>query len=92
MAVPWDPGADMQDYCIFLRFLYDAENLTGTDPDVDGHAWRRPGRRRRDVAREPLRPRTDRGRAYSRIRFGASHPCKAFRVSTTSGALRTTRS
>ena len=91
MAVPGDPGADMQDYCICLRFLYDAENLTETDPDVDGHAGVG-----RDAAAatslEPLRPRADRGRAYSRITFGASHPCKAFRVSTTSGALRTTRS
>ena len=38
MAVRGDPGADMQDYCIFLRFLYDVENLPETDPDVDGHA------------------------------------------------------
>ena len=92
MAVPGKLSARMQDSCMFLRFLYDAENPIESDPDVDGHAWRRPGRGRRVVARETLRPRVDCSRAYSRITFGASHPCKAFRVSTTSGALRTTRS
>jgi hypothetical protein len=57
-----------------------------------GRRGRQRGRRPGVGAPDLLWPRADRDRAYSRITFGASHPCKAFRVSTTSGALRTTRS